>query len=325
MRAFMAATGAAVILMTGTACADGNEPSASAGPSSGAVSPTAAGAVAAGGGNTVQVCAAVKQLNTTTSASEIATMKSAFATAAAKETPEGERGKAVVDAGKKITTRAGGWIDDLHAQSSVATDPALAKAIDDLATELVPLRTGAGNLQQMIDAVTKAEAEMAPFCGGDPAPVASSSAAVPAGIGPGTACPAPVAFDTAEKWSPEAISEVSVNREGRALICEIDAKPAGILGFIRVWSVQKTSPRVALDGVIAALRKPTGMKYRNVAAGDKTALEVSYQSGGSSGRAFAVAASSGEIVVTDWKGLDQEEHDAGLKAYELALSSITFP
>jgi FKBP-type peptidyl-prolyl cis-trans isomerase (trigger factor) len=36
-------------------------------------------------------------------------------------------------------------------------------------------------------------------------------------------------------------------------------------------------------------------------------------------------APTGEFVVVDWGGLDQEEHQAGLPAYELARSSLTVP
>lgn len=324
MRPLLAVAGLTVVLFTGAACSNGSEPApASPAPSTAVASPVGAAVDAA---NTAQVCAAVKQLNTTTSRSLTATLKApldaAVAGASAKETT-----KAFEKAAKKMTADAGRWVAGLKEQSAAAKDPALSKAVSELATELTPLQTGRASLQQMNKIVQKSETDLAPYCGGAPAVTGSSSptSAVAAGFGPGTACPGPVAFDTAEDWKPEPISEGTLKPGGPTMLCEIDAKPAGIIGFIRVWSVKADSQRAGLTDVVTALKNPTALKYRSITAGGQAALEVSYISSGSPGRAFAVTVPNGETVVADWKGLDQEEHQEGLPAYELARSSLTFP
>jgi hypothetical protein len=283
-------------------------------------SPVAAAASAA---NTAQVCAEVTKLNTTATKSLTATFKKPFDAAIAGAS-EKETTEAFAKAAKKMTAAARRWTNLLKQQSAAAKDPALAAAVSTLATELAPLQTGEGSLKTMNDIVLKSRTELAPFCGGAPA-AGSPAAAVAAGFGPGTACPGPVAFDTAEKWAPEAITEGTLEAGGPALLCEIDAKPAGIIGFIRVFSVKTANRRAGLAAAVTALKKPTGLKYRNITAGGKAALEVSYTTHGSPGRAFAVTASTGETVVTDWTGLDKDEHQEGLPAYDLAVSSLTYP
>lgn len=77
--------------------------------------------------------------------------------------------------------------------------------------------------------------------------------------------------------------------------------------------------------MVDAIGKPRNIRYRQVTAGGKSALEATYTTSGTPGRAFAVTSSSGEVVVTTWTGFDLEEHAAGLPAYRLALSSVTYP
>jgi uncharacterized lipoprotein len=317
VRLFTVAAGLTVVLFTGTACGGGSEPSATPGSS-----PSSASS-AAGAGNTAEVCAEVKKLNAEASRTLTARMKKPIDDAIAGAS-EKEINAAFQKAVKKMKVDVDRWIDELKQQSDAAEDPALSTALNDLAAELAPLRTGEGSLQQMKDTVQKSQTDLAAYCGGAPA-ASSPTAAQAKGIGPGTACPGPVAFDTAEKWKPKAVSSDLLNKDGRTLLCEIDAKPAGILGFIRVWSVKATSARAAVKGVVEAVGKPTGLKYAKTTAGERTAIEVRYRGSEAPGRAFVVKAPSGEYVVVNWGGLDKEEHQSGLPAYELARSSLTVP
>jgi hypothetical protein len=111
---------------------------------------------------------------------------------------------------------------------------------------------------------------------------------------------------------------------GKKLHCEIYGRPVGVDSFIRVWSVQDARPKAALKAVLSEFSRPTAMKYRFVTVGGKKAIEVTYTSFETPGRAFAVKTPSGEVLVVNWEG-HEEGRDRGLSAYNLARSSLTFP
>src|SRR5437762_392000 len=82
----------------------------------------------------------------------------------------------------------------------------------------------------------------------EPAPPATAGAASPAAwsdpaaapraaqVGkPGTPCVLPVSFDIAKSWKPAALPDGVAKQAGFTLRCEVDGKPAGHLGFLRVW------------------------------------------------------------------------------------------
>ncbi|MEU0399831.1 lipoprotein, partial [Streptomyces sp. NPDC006197] len=101
--------------------------------------------------------------------------------------------------------------------------------------------------------------------------------------GPGTACALPVSFGLAEGWKPKAIDDpenpefAALTRQGPAVMrCEVDAKPAGNIGYLRVWTAAKGPARAALEGFVKAADKPSAVTYRETRAGALAAAEVTY-------------------------------------------------
>ncbi|EKX62504.1 putative lipoprotein [Streptomyces ipomoeae 91-03] len=162
----------------------------------------------------------------------------------------------------------------------------------------------------------------------------------------GSACELPVTFDTAEKWKPKAVdaeatggdevaaelAEALLHQGPFTAACEIDAKPAGNIGFIRVW----TGEAGAADGDAEAL-----LKEFVAAEGDTSEAEYSAFSSDSdvSGteveylytsealeetkkeRAFIAVTPEGPVVV-HLGGFDTDEHEEMLPAYELAKRTL---
>jgi hypothetical protein len=152
-------------------------------------------------------------------------------------------------------------------------------------------------------------------CGSD----TDTAAKAGADVGPqGSACVLPVTFSAADKWKPET-AEQDFTSGGVRLLCEIDAKPAGSVGFIRVWQA---------DGVTdakAALEKFTAGEIgreQKYTAGPLSGSEVEYVKGSDSpARALAVPAGGG-IVVVSVSALSKDLFAKNLPAYELARSSL---
>ncbi|MFB7606743.1 lipoprotein [Streptomyces gardneri] len=163
-----------------------------------------------------------------------------------------------------------------------------------------------------------------------------AKAAAPSGAslgGPGTACALPVSFALAEKWKAEAVEDpenpefAALTRQGPATVrCEVDAKPAGHIGYLRVWTAGKGPARAALEGFMKAEEKATAVTYRETKAGALPATEVTYTVANElvgdpkDERAFAVSTPKGTVIV-HLGGLDTAEHRAMLPAYELAKST----
>ncbi|MFH8474792.1 lipoprotein [Streptomyces sp. NPDC018000] len=155
--------------------------------------------------------------------------------------------------------------------------------------------------------------------------------------GSGSACPLPVTFDLAASWKPKAVSVDPDSELGAALgvqgqvtmVCEIDAKPAGNIGYLRVWQGEKSdrTPRQVLEAFIADEDGAGKVTYGETRAGDLAAAEAGYTVRNKlldevkKERAFAVATPDGPIVV-HLGGMDSEEHKAMLPAYELAKKSL---
>lgn len=171
-----------------------------------------------------------------------------------------------------------------------------------------------------------------------PARAADSAPATKGGTlgGPGSACELPVTFDLAAGWKPQAVevdpgSELAEpGRQGSAtMVCEIDAKPAGNIGYLRVWQgrASEADPRAALEDFVAGDENATGAAYEETEAGAVPAAEVTYTvdvellDERKQERAFAVATPKGPVVV-HLGGLDSTEHREMLPAYELAKKSL---
>jgi len=151
---------------------------------------------------------------------------------------------------------------------------------------------------------------------GDPAPAAAGGKSAPA-------CALPVAFDVASKWTAKAVGADAAAAFGGpdTVACEVDGKPAGIIGFIRVYVAKVADPRAALQEHLTRATKADGQRFRQITTPAGAGWEVGYQDEDSPVRAFAVPAGSGTVVV-EWGGLDEEEHRAGLPAYGLARASL---
>ncbi|MER5724631.1 lipoprotein [Streptomyces sp. NPDC006682] len=157
--------------------------------------------------------------------------------------------------------------------------------------------------------------------------------------GSSTACTLPVTFDIAPSWTPRPVvgAADSLPKQGNVtLACEIDAKPAGVFGFLRVWSsidTVKNSRRV-LDAYLAEEREISEPKYRETMAGPFSATEVTYLKSSTDGpakreRALSVLLPEGYLII-HIGGLDTQEHEKLLPGYELArdtmaASAASFP
>lgn len=154
---------------------------------------------------------------------------------------------------------------------------------------------------------------------------------------PGSACPMPVTFSLAADWKPERVESdkdgefAAILEQGPVtLVCEIDAKPAGHVGFIRVWAGADAGDdtRKALQAFVAeGAKERTDEVYKETKAGEFAATEVTYINKNEffddpkKERAFAVATPKG-LVVVDLGGLDSQEHEQMLPAYELAKRTL---
>ena len=154
---------------------------------------------------------------------------------------------------------------------------------------------------------------------------------------PGSSCPMPVTFDLAADWKPDPV-ENDTDDEFSALfdqgpvslVCEIDAKPAGHIGFLRVWigADAGDDTRRALEAFVAdGAKDRKDEAYRETKAGKFAATEVTYLNTNEfldepkKERAFAVSTPEG-VVVVDLGGFDSEEHEQMLPAYELARKTL---
>jgi hypothetical protein len=160
----------------------------------------------------------------------------------------------------------------------------------------------------------------------------------------GSACELPVTFDIAEFWKAEAVDAEqaaaatgdladladALLRQGPVtMACEVDAKPAGKLGFLRVWTGEPgaADARAVLEDFVAAEEGASGAEYRTFTAGDVMGTEVEYVTTSKlleetkTEHALAVTTSEGPVVL-HLGGMDTEEHEAMLPAYELAKSTL---
>jgi hypothetical protein len=144
----------------------------------------------------------------------------------------------------------------------------------------------------------------------------------------GSACELPVTFDTAKSWKAEAV-KAPLNQGPVALACEIDAKPAGNIGFLRVWAGKSgdADARTVLEAFVAAEDGVSKEKYTAFTSGGLPGVQVEYLYAGElleetkKESAFAVTTADGPVVV-HLGGLDTEEHEEMLPAYELARRTL---
>jgi hypothetical protein len=170
------------------------------------------------------------------------------------------------------------------------------------------------------------------------APAASGPAAAPAAaaaqVGAAdSGCALPVTFGIAASWKPKAVQvrkddplAALAQRGALTMACEIDAKPADNIGFLRVWTGAAGELRPALTGFIG--QQAQAPSFTELTIGGRPALEVVYQERSQPDdtleqeRAFIVQTGKG-LVAVSLDAFDDGEHDAMLPAYELAKSSLT--
>ncbi|MFD3945111.1 lipoprotein [Streptomyces sp. NPDC058579] len=193
--------------------------------------------------------------------------------------------------------------------------------------------TAAGTLTGCLG--TEAKPDRAAALPSSPTPSATATKAAAGSIGaPGSACDLPVSFGLAADWKPEAVKATddevfaALGRQGPAtMVCEVDAKPAGNIGYLRVWTAGKGPARTALEGFVKAEKNTSKVSYKETKAGALPAVEVTYtvynklMEESKEERAFAVAAPKGTVIV-HLGGLDSAEHRAMIPAYDLARSTL---
>ncbi|MFF7468513.1 lipoprotein [Streptomyces sp. NPDC008092] len=164
----------------------------------------------------------------------------------------------------------------------------------------------------------------------------------------GSACELPVVFDIAKGWKAEAVDGLAavasagtdsditeevvdgLLRQGPVtMVCEIDAKPAGNIGYLRAWTGRPGSgdARAVLQAFVAAEDNTGGAAYRTFTAGGLSGVRVDYRytskllAETKKESALAVVTPKGPVVL-HLGGLDSAEHDEMLPAFELAQDSL---
>ncbi|MEV0185278.1 lipoprotein [Streptomyces sp. NPDC050625] len=165
----------------------------------------------------------------------------------------------------------------------------------------------------------------------------------------GSACELPITFAIAKGWKAKAVdsgaasgssggsdnelaedvADALLHQGPVTAACEIDAKPAGNIGFLRVWtgSSADADARTVLRAFVAAEDNTSKEKYRTFKAGDLSGVEVEYLYTSKlldevkKERALAVSTPDGPVVL-HLGGLDTEEHEAMLPAFELAKRTL---
>ncbi|MFE6286327.1 lipoprotein [Streptomyces sp. NPDC057877] len=146
--------------------------------------------------------------------------------------------------------------------------------------------------------------------------------------GPGSACELPVTFELAAKWTAEAV-RAPLEQGPVALVCEVDAKPAGSIGFLRVWTGAPGADeaRSVLEAFLKAEGGTSEEEYSAFTADGMSGTEVEYRYTSEfldepkTERALAVTTPDGPVVL-HLGGLDDAEHADMLPAYELARRSL---
>ncbi|MEW2260163.1 lipoprotein [Streptomyces sp. NPDC047869] len=166
----------------------------------------------------------------------------------------------------------------------------------------------------------------------------------------GSACELPVSFDLAKHWKAKGIdagAEMSKASKGSDSLsgdlaeaflrqgpvttaCEIDAKPAGNIGFLRVWTGKPgdADARTVLREFLAAEDNVSEEKYHSFrTAAGVAGVEVEYLYTSKlleetkKETALAVGTPDGPVVL-HLGGMDTAEHEEMRPAYELAKRTL---
>ncbi|MFF5171836.1 lipoprotein [Micromonospora sp. NPDC000089] len=148
-------------------------------------------------------------------------------------------------------------------------------------------------------------------------------------VGPeGSTCPLSLTFSVPAKWKVKAVRGGEDLMFGPAVpVCEIDAKPAGLIGFLRVWRITGATPlnpQETVDKYLAEFDAVKEQQYRRTKAGPLDSFEASWTEDGVPKQAVLVSTLYGKVMIT-LGGLDAEEFTELLPAYRLAKSSANLP
>ncbi|WP_433342132.1 lipoprotein [Micromonospora sp. CA-111912] len=195
------------------------------------------------------------------------------------------------------------------------------------------LTTTAGCADKATPAVTPASSAgptASPVAAGPPWYDEVAPATAGTTVGPeGSACPLSMTFSVPPEWKVKAVKSGTDYRAGPALLlCEIDAKPAGHIGFLRVWRIEEAAPldpQLTVDKFLNEYSsKAEDSQYRPTKAGPLDSFEATWTEEGSRKRAIVVSTPQGRLMLT-LGGMDDEEFEAMLPAYQLAKSSANLP
>ncbi|MEH1165114.1 lipoprotein [Micromonospora sp. CPCC 205539] len=146
----------------------------------------------------------------------------------------------------------------------------------------------------------------------------------------GSECELPITFSVPADWKVTKVSGEAQLVVGRSTLkCEIDAKPAGLVGFLRVWSINESLPsegKTDVERFVTEFAKDPKAVYRQVKAGPLDSREASYVEEDLDGkpnphRAIVVAAVGGDTLLAIG-GMDADEFQDLLPGYQLAKRSV---
>lgn len=227
-----------------------------------------------------------------------------------------------------------------------AADPALRGALEQQATAAEQLARSADPTDLDDPGFEAATGRVEEACADALTPTVSPGTPTTRLGAAGSACELPVAFDLPPLWKPKAVNLKDLGeladlyRNGPfAAVCEVDAKPAGEVGFLRVYTApgREGSPRGHLEAFIAGenpdARKAGNFEVRKVDYTDATiggepASVVTYEAynksleNASKYSAFALNTPKGAVVVK-LSPFGADEHANVLPAFELARKTLT--
>ncbi|MEU4423468.1 lipoprotein [Actinoplanes sp. NPDC024001] len=229
--------------------------------------------------------------------------------------------------------------------AATVSDPALKAAIEKNAAGAEKVAQSADPSELEDPEFDAATAELEKVCEDALTPSADPSAPTETIGAAGSACEMPVSFDLVALWKPKAVDLAELGEAADLfrvgpfeVVCEVDAKPAGEVGFVRVYLSKKTAgtPREHLEKFVAAdgkeardagnaeVRKTT---YSKITVDGKPAAEVTWEpynkslDHASKYSAFAVKTPKG-VVVVKLSPFGADEHANVLPAYELAKKTL---
>jgi hypothetical protein len=315
----MSVTGIVVSAMLLTGCG-----TAGAGGATPGATPSAVATSPAAGGNTAQLC-------TTSGAAArdiVVKLFSRLAEAASDDEADPQLEKIYEESFTKLSKQ-------MRDAAAAATDPAFSAVLTEIAGEADKLATATDLANVDSQGLEAGLEKLERYCPTDrPRPSTAAAAGAVIGAG-GSACELPVTFTVADAWRPKAVDVADDNplaelaRMGSLrLACEIDAKPAGHIGFLRVWVDPKGSAdlRAALKPFLAQA-KTRKVAYTSAKIGGLAGTDVRFEQYEKlteewlPHRAFAVKAPGGTVAV-DLSGIDAAGHKSMLPAYELAKSTL---